>query len=118
MSTVNGSFRRKGAPSLSLKGAKISAYNSEYLVSSGIPSFDDVVGGGGIPIHTLTMLKGDQTGYAQLMLKFFFAQGLASQQPVMFVSPEDDPEAFVRELPLVVRDSITEGNLFTQNPVL
>ena len=105
------SFKKRGAPTLSFKGAKLSAYNSEYLVSSGIPSFDDVVSGGGIPMHSLLAIKSDETGYAKLMLKFFFAQGLVSEQPVVFISADSEAESIVKELPLVVNKSIVEGQL-------
>lgn len=60
----------------SLPGTRVSSYNSSVLISSGIASLDDILGGG-IPIGSILLLEEDKdTSYAKLVLRYFIAQGL------------------------------------------
>ncbi|KAH9251311.1 hypothetical protein BSLG_000789 [Batrachochytrium salamandrivorans] len=70
----------------SVPATRISAQNGQTLTSTGIPSLDDILGGG-MPLGSLLLIKEDRfTGYAMLALKYYLAQGLASQHDVLFAS--------------------------------
>jgi len=102
------SFRKAsslGAPAKPTPiGCKLSTHNSEILVSSGVSALDDIIGNGGIPLHSSTMIKADRfTGYTYLLLKYFVSQGLSSMQPVILVSLDEDPLDMMKELPLEVK---------------
>ena len=86
------SFKRKttAPPQLALKGTKASpALSSLLLTSSGIPSLDDVLGGG-IQLGTsLTVLNPDpHSAHTDLLQKYFIAQGLLSEHRVYVVDAE------------------------------
>ncbi|KAH7883766.1 PAXNEB-domain-containing protein [Phlebopus sp. FC_14] len=69
---------------------------STILTSSGIPSLDDVLGGG-LPLScSLTVLAPDNhSAYGELVQKYFVAQGIASGHRVCIV--DDDAQSFVKE---------------------
>ncbi|ORX58073.1 PAXNEB-domain-containing protein [Hesseltinella vesiculosa] len=94
------SFRKRNAdqqPKLP-SGSKLSAYNGQLLISTGAPSLDDILGGG-LPVGTILVIKEDRaTTYAQLLLKYFVAQGIASKQHCVLVSKDDDPVEMTRQL--------------------
>ncbi|KAI8059135.1 Elongator complex protein 4 [Gongronella butleri] len=94
------SFRKRNAdqqPKLP-SGSKLSAYNGQLLVSTGVPSLDDILGGG-LPVGTVLLIKEDRaTTYAQLLLKYFVAQGIASKQHCALVSKDEDPMEMARQL--------------------
>ncbi|KAJ7225816.1 PAXNEB-domain-containing protein [Mycena pura] len=60
------------------------------LVSTGLPSLDDILGGG-LPLScSLVLIAPDlHTEYGELVQRYFVAQGLASQQHVCIVGPAD-----------------------------
>ncbi|KAH9944088.1 PAXNEB-domain-containing protein [Epithele typhae] len=66
------------------------------LTSTGIPSLDDILGGG-LPLScSLLVLAPDvHSAYGELVIKYFTAQGLASGQRVCVVDPR--PDAFLAE---------------------
>ncbi|KAI0639753.1 Elongator complex protein 4 [Trametes polyzona] len=66
------------------------------ITSTGIPSLDDILGGG-LPLScSLLVLAPDaHTAYGELVLKYSVAQGLASGQRVCVVDPRAD--AFLSE---------------------
>lgn len=71
-------------------GVKVSAYNGTHLLSTGVASLDDLLGGG-LPIHSLLLLEEDAvSSYARLLLKFWIAQGLCCSQPVALVASDYD----------------------------
>ncbi|KAI8365911.1 Elongator complex protein 4 [Radiomyces spectabilis] len=79
-------------------GSKLSAYNGQLLISTGVPSLDDILGGG-LPVGTLLLIKEDKaTTYAQLLLKYFMAQGLASQHHCALASRDEDSGEMLRNL--------------------
>jgi elongator complex protein 4 len=89
---------RKFKDSKVIKGTRISTLNLKVLTSTGIASLDEIIGGG-IPIGTVLMLKQDRyTGYANLILKYFIAQGIAHEHQVMFVSFDTNPEEYISDL--------------------
>ncbi|KAJ3279450.1 Elongator subunit elp4 [Borealophlyctis nickersoniae] len=88
---------------------RISAHNGQVLVSTGVPSLDDVLGGG-IPVGSLLLLKEDRyTGYAHLLLKYFVTQGIVSGHAVCLASADENPEETVRGLMGVVEGTAAAG---------
>ncbi|KAH0838463.1 PAXNEB-domain-containing protein [Lanmaoa asiatica] len=69
---------------------------STVLTSSGIPSLDDILGGG-VPLScSLVVLAPDsQSAYGELVQKYFVAQGIASGHKVCIV--HEDALSFVKE---------------------
>ncbi|CAO3648976.1 unnamed protein product [Cunninghamella blakesleeana] len=92
------SFRKRNAaqqPKLP-PGSRLSAYNGQLLISTGVPSLDDILGGG-LPVGTVLLVKEDRaTTYAQLLLKYFLAQGVASGHTCTLVSKDEDPAEMTR----------------------
>lgn len=66
------------------------------ITSTGIPSLDDILGGG-LPLScSLLVLAPDvHSAYGELVIKYFAAQGLASGQRVCIVDPH--PDTFLSE---------------------
>jgi elongator complex protein 4 len=61
-------------------GVKLSIQNGLPLTSTGIPSIDDVFGGG-LPLGSVLLIKEDRsTSYATTMLQYFLAQGAVQIQ--------------------------------------
>ncbi|CAG8704806.1 19650_t:CDS:2, partial [Gigaspora rosea] len=89
--------------SKSLPGARLSPYNGQLLLSTGVPSLDDILTFqcGGLPVGTILLIKEDKhTGYSKLLVKYFLSQGIASGHHVLFSSAED-PSNFIKGLPWI-----------------
>ena len=84
--------RRQPAPQvLQTSGTRlVSGASSLLQISTGIPSLDDILGGG-LPLgHVLTVLAPDvHSAWGELLSRYFISQGLASDQAVCLV--DDDP---------------------------
>lgn len=90
--------------SYSWPGTKISAHSgSQVLVSSGVTSLDDFLGGG-LPVGSITMIKEDKlTGYSRLLRNYFVAQGIASDQFICYASADEhNPSSSLRQLMSIV----------------
>lgn len=93
------SFKRKtlsGRATLP-QGTRLSPFStSTVITSTGIPSLDDILGGG-LPLScSLAVLAPDHhSAYGELVQKYFIAQGLASGQKVCII--HDEPLRFARE---------------------
>ena len=88
-------------------GVRVSPYNSTLLLSTGIPSLDDVLGGG-VPAGSILLIEEDtDTSYAKLLLRYWIAQGLASQHDVAVISSGLDmsPQAILAKLPFAEDDT-------------
>ncbi|XP_049933229.1 elongator complex protein 4 [Nymphaea colorata] len=73
--------------------------NGIFLVSTGISYLDKILGGG-IPLGTLVMIMEDnEAPHHLLLLRNFMSQGLIHQQPLLYASPEKNPQAFLGTLP-------------------
>lgn len=78
------SFKRR-VPTQTIPGTRPSPYNSLPLLSTGVTSIDDLVGGG-IPLHSTVLVRADTTtDYALLLLKFWIAQAVVCKQEVVLV---------------------------------
>lgn len=92
------SFKRRSTSSRLPSSTRLSPHDSHLIISTGVPSLDDVLGGG-IPIGSLILLKEDRsTGYAQLLLKYFAAQGVASENVLCVATAEENPQVWVEGL--------------------
>ncbi|GAA6054401.1 hypothetical protein JCM3770_002239 [Rhodotorula araucariae] len=79
------SFRRKTAVQ-TIQGTRPSPYNAAPLISTGLTSIDDLLGGG-LPLSTSLLIEADSpTVYADLLLRYWIAQGLECGQDVLVVA--------------------------------
>ncbi|BGO98723.1 hypothetical protein RTG_00986 [Rhodotorula toruloides ATCC 204091] len=79
------SFKRRTAVNPIL-GTRPSPYNAAPLLSTGLTSIDDLLGGG-LPLSTSLLIESDSpTSYAELLLKYWVAQGLECRQDVLVVA--------------------------------
>lgn len=93
-------FVRKGdSSSRSLPGTTPCTSSPSYhLVSTGVPSFDDILGGG-VPLGSAcSILAPDtQSSWSRLISRYWIAQGLADGHDVAIVSPRfEDTDELVR----------------------
>jgi elongator complex protein 4 len=98
--TFMSSFKRKGAAKqpTTLPGTRSSpASPSTCVTSTGIPSLDDILGGG-LPLSCLLLIAAPDlhSSYGDLVLKYFVAQGLRCRHHVYVVA--DDAEQFVKDI--------------------
>lgn len=83
-------------------GAKLGP-NGAPLVSTGFADLDKVLGGG-IPVGGILMIMEDiEAPHHLLLLRYFMAQGLVHDQPLLYASPLTLPQAFLGTLPSVVQ---------------
>lgn len=76
------------------------------LTSTGIPSLDDVLGGG-LPLSCslLTLAPDPHSAYGELLVKYFAAQGLAAGHTLIVV--DGSPEEWLNEGIWIPRPSVT-----------
>lgn len=104
MAGRSGSFVRNLAPAVHVQavGTKIGP-NGVPLVSTGFADLDKVLGGG-IPVGGILMIMEDiEAPHHLLLLRYFMAQGLVHDQPLLYASPLTLPQAFLGTLPSVVQ---------------
>lgn len=93
------SFRRRTTVQ-PIPGTRPSPYNAAPLLSTGLTSLDDLLGGG-LPLSTSLLIEADApTTYADLLLRYWIAQGLECGQEVVVVASGLDggPQAVVEAL--------------------
>jgi elongator complex protein 4 len=90
------SFKRKAVSKQTdiPAGSKHLPGSSGFITSTGIPSLDDILGGG-LPLgcSQLILAPDMHSGYGELVQKYFVSQGLASGQDVCVV--HQHPREFV-----------------------
>lgn len=94
------SFKRKGSSksTQTLPGTRPSPTSpSTTITSVGIPSLDDILGGG-LPLSCslLTLAPDPHSSYGELVQKYFVAQGLAAGQSIFVV--DDNADDFVHDV--------------------
>lgn len=92
---VSGS--NSASPSSKPPGTRVSAYNASLLLSTGLASLDDILGGG-LPLGSLSMIHQDLVStYTRLLLKFAVAQGIVSGQECWVWADEAELDSEFRE---------------------
>ena len=96
-----------------IPGTKPSIKNSQLLISSGIPSLDHIIGGG-LPVGSLFLIEEDRYGtYAKVMLRYFMAEGVVTNQPLLIGSKDVKPSDFVSDIPTVITETPVEKPFVT-----
>ncbi|XP_015117260.1 elongator complex protein 4 [Diachasma alloeum] len=86
-------------------GTKPSIKNAQLLVSTGIPSLDNIIGGG-LTIGSILLIEEDTYGnYAKVMLKYFLAEGAVMSHSLLVASQDTKPDQLISEMPAVVTES-------------
>ncbi|XP_066600500.1 elongator complex protein 4 [Prorops nasuta] len=89
-------------------GTKPSVKNAQLLSSSGIPSLDNILGGG-LPIGSLFTIEEDPNGtYAKVLLKYFMAEGIFYKHSLLIASLDNDPVQLALGIPTAVTDAVRE----------
>ncbi|KAF2360558.1 Elongator complex protein 4 [Trinorchestia longiramus] len=84
------------------KRRAVVSHETQLLVSSGIPSLDDVLGGG-VPVGTVLLLEEDENNvYAEYFMKCFLAEGVTVGHEVFVASVDRDPVKLMKDLPAPV----------------
>ncbi|XP_026463446.1 elongator complex protein 4 [Ctenocephalides felis] len=110
------SFTKKTRQLSVIPGTKPSVQNAQLLVSTGIPSLDFILGGGQA-VGTLLLIEEDNFNeYANIVLKYFLAEGAVSGHSLFFGSLEGNTESLLDELPAPVSLS-DQGVKNTQNDI-
>ncbi|XP_069679227.1 elongator complex protein 4 [Periplaneta americana] len=104
MAVQQTSFQKKTKSRVPyIPGSKPSIHNAQLLVSSGMPSFDYVIGGG-IPVGTIVLVEEDKYGtYAKLLIKYFLAEGAVCGHSLLVASLDSKCQSLVEELPAPVQ---------------
>lgn len=99
------SFQKKSRGKiLQIPGAKPSLYNNQLLISTGIPSLDNILGGG-LAVGTVFLLEEDVYGnYGRLMLKYFCAEAVMTGHNLLLSSADQEPKQILKELPAPIID--------------
>jgi len=89
-----------------IPGTHSSSYNSLLLTSTGIPSFDSILGGG-IPIGSVLLVEEDLNNrFSKLTLKYFIAEGIACGHGVCAVKEVAGSESLKDDLPKLIKKDI------------
>ncbi|KAF5294669.1 hypothetical protein FQA39_LY02801 [Lamprigera yunnana] len=87
---------------LNIRGAKPNITNNQLLTSSGIPSLDELLGGG-FPVGTVVLIEEDQQGsYSKIILKYFLAEGIVNEHSTFIASQDTSVDNIMQELPDVL----------------
>lgn len=77
---------KKRSTTTPIPGTRPSSSSSLPLISTGLPTIDDLLGGG-LPLSTSLLITQDYpTSYSELLLRYFITQGLESNQETLLVS--------------------------------
>lgn len=92
------------------KGTRVSVHNHQTLTSTGIPSMDELFGGG-IPMGRILLVKQDRfSGYSNLIFKYFLRQGIQSDHEILLASLEANPEDTITDLMGIANGKVTNQN--------
>ncbi|KAJ3321474.1 hypothetical protein HDV06_004143 [Boothiomyces sp. JEL0866] len=85
-------------------GTRASTHNGQILTSTGVASFDEILGGG-IPLGRTILVKQDRyTGYSNLLMKYFIAEGVELSHDIIYITLDSNPEEFILDLPSTVEN--------------
>jgi len=105
------SFKRKGqAQTTQLPGTRPSPLASSILnVSTGIPSLDDVLGGGlQLGSVTVVLAPDPHAAYGDIVQRYFIAQGISSGQRVCIL--DDDANTLASSCMWISKSALEEAD--------
>ncbi|XP_025832304.1 elongator complex protein 4-like [Agrilus planipennis] len=83
---------------LSIPGTRANVQSGQLLVSSGIPSVDELLGGG-LPVGSVVLIEEDSGGsYSRVMLRYFLAEGVVHKHAVFVGSQDYNPGKMIQSL--------------------
>ncbi|KAJ2394104.1 Elongator subunit elp4, partial [Coemansia sp. RSA 2603] len=89
---MSSSFRKR-IPAGQAKqppATRLNPHSAQLLVSTGVPSLDDVLGGG-LPVGGVLLIEQDrQTGYSNTLLSYFASQAIAAKHKLCIVNADQD----------------------------
>ncbi|KAL8565338.1 hypothetical protein ACOMHN_029033 [Nucella lapillus] len=110
MATSTSFTKKVKAKFRQIPGAKPSIYNSQLLVSTGVPSLDAVLGGG-VAVGTVLLIEEDAGGkYAEVLMRYFVAEGVVSDHALSVISADQDPQQMLQRLPAPVEDKGSDSS--------
>ncbi|GAB1607936.1 elongator complex protein 4-like [Argonauta hians] len=84
---------------LEIPGTKQSLFNHQLLVSTGVPSFDNLLGGG-VAVGSVVLVEEDSYGqYSELLLKYFLSEAVVTGQCIVLAGPQVTTHSLLKELP-------------------
>lgn len=101
------SFRKRTVQK-PIRGTRTSPHTGQVITSSGNPSLDLILGGG-LPIGSICLIEEDRfMTHAKVLVKYFLAEGLLSEQELFLGSLDDLPAEMLRRLPKPLTDEEVE----------
>ncbi|KAJ1667375.1 Elongator subunit elp4 [Coemansia sp. RSA 1813] len=89
---MSSSFRKRvstNQPKLP-PATKINPHNAQLLISTGVPSLDDLLGGG-LPVGGVLLIEEDRkTGYSNTLLSYFSSQAIAAGHKLCIVNADQE----------------------------
>lgn len=103
------SFQKRSRPKIiQIPGTKPSLYNNQLLISTGIPSLDQLLGGG-LAVGTALLIEEDTYGnYARCILKYFCAEAIMTGHSICLAGANTDVESLLKDLPGPIVDDPVE----------
>jgi len=92
--------------SFKIPGTHPSIYNSLLLTSTGVPSFDSILGGG-LPIGSVLLIEEDiNKRFSTILSKYFLAEGVASKHDICVIKENIDQVSLFSDLPKLIPKDI------------
>ncbi|KAI7826749.1 Elongator complex protein 4 [Kickxella alabastrina] len=90
---MSSSFRKRvpaGQQAKPPPATRLNPHSAQLLVSTGVPSLDDVLGGG-LPVGGVLLIEQDrQTGYSNTLLSYFASQAIAAGHKLCIVNADQN----------------------------
>ena len=77
-------FQKKSTQNDQLTGARVSPHHLVKCISTGVPSIDTLLLGGGLPLgYTMTVVSDQPRTYGSVLHKFYASEGIESDNLVV-----------------------------------
>lgn len=106
MNLNNETFRNKVSL---IRGARKIGPKNQYLISTGLPSLDAILGGG-LQLGSIMLIEEDEFGtFAKMVLKITLSEGIVSDHLLFVASQEEDLYYWSSHLPaLLIKNEIND----------